>query len=119
MAISRSSPSSEPPAWLEDVYERRRRRTLRLVELSMAALVGKGESASLAAIARTSKTVDPAEPHGVSESAILHNEQAYALYRQHTDRKRRPARARSTNDRFEIGNGRPIRVTANRDSGRA
>jgi hypothetical protein len=119
VAISRSSRSSEPPAWLEDVYERRRRRTLRLVELSIAGLARAGERASLAAIARTSKTVDPAEPNGVSESAILHNQQAYALYRQHADRKRRPARARSTNDRIEIGNDNPIRVSANRDHGRA
>ncbi len=119
MAVSRSSLSSEPPVWLEDVYERRRRRTLRLVELSIAALARAGERASLAAIARTSKTVDPAEPRGFSESAILHNERAYALYLQHADRKRRRARARSTNDRIEIANGNRIRVSANRDHGRA
>jgi hypothetical protein len=118
-AISRCSPSSEPPAWLSKVYERRRRRTVRLVELSIAALTRVGERASLAAIARVSKTIDPADPGGISESAILHNEGAYALYRRHADRVRASAQARSTNDRIEIGNGNPIRVSPNRDHGRA
>ena len=91
VAISRSSRSSEAPTWLGEVYERRRRRTVRLVELSITVLTRAGERVSLAAIARVSKTVDPAEPDGISESAILHNEEAYALYRQHADRKRRAA----------------------------
>jgi hypothetical protein len=54
------------PAWLNEVYERRRRRTVRLVELSVAALTGVGDRVSLAAIARVSKTIDPAEADGVS-----------------------------------------------------
>jgi hypothetical protein len=32
--------------------------------------------------------VDPEEPDGVSESAILHNEEACALYRRHAPSKR-------------------------------
>jgi hypothetical protein len=51
VATSRSSPSSEPPAWLGEVYGRRRRRTLRLVELSIAALTRADERASLARLA--------------------------------------------------------------------
>lgn len=119
VAISRSSRSSEPPTWLADVYERRRRRTVRLVELSITALTRAGERASLATIARASKTVDPEEPDGVSQSAILHYEEAYALYRRHAEHKpqthRKPSPERRTNT---IDNNR-IRVSAERDPGRA
>jgi hypothetical protein len=118
-ATSRSSPSSEPPTWLRDVYERRRRRTVRLVELSVAALQRTGNRTSLAALARVSKTVDPAEPDGVSESAILHNEEAYALYRQHVDRKRGPPHQRSSNGRAHVGDDHRLRVSADRDHSRA
>ncbi len=117
VAISRSSRSSEPPAWLGEVYERRRRRTVRLVELSITVLTGAGERVSLAAVARVSKTVDPADPDGISESAILHNEEAYALYRQHADRKGRTTRTPSSN-RPEAGNNSRIRVSADRNPGR-
>jgi hypothetical protein len=111
-------PSSEPPAWLGEVYERRRRRTVRLVQLSIAALTRAGERGSLAAIARVSKTIDPAEPHGVSESAILHDDEAYALYRQHADHKRQMARKPSPNRRVDLGDDHRIRVNADRDRGR-
>src|SRR5262249_32045862 len=115
----RSSPSSEPRAWLQDVYERRRRRTVRFVGLSVAALTTAGERASLAAIARTSKTIDPSDPDGVSESAILHNEEAYALYQQHAARPRQtrqnPPATRHTN----AADGNRIRMRADRDSERS
>jgi hypothetical protein len=59
-------------------------------------------------MARVSKTVDPEEPDRVSESAMLHNDQAYALYRQHAplyrqhaqnerNRQRKQSTARRTN----------------------
>jgi len=118
MDTSRSSPSCEAPAWLRVVYERRRRRTVRLVELSIAALLNDRKRISLAALVRVSKTVDPAEPDGVSESAILHNEQAYTLYRQKADRKRRPPRQRSPNGRVHEGNDNRLRIS-DRDPGRA
>jgi hypothetical protein len=119
VAVSRSSRSSEPPTWLGEVYERRRRRTVRLVELSIAALTDAGERASLAAIARTSKTIDPADPDGISESAILHNEEAYALYRQHAPRTRNTQRKTSAERRTNIVEDRRLRVSADRDLGRA
>jgi hypothetical protein len=118
-ATSRSSRSSEPPTWLRDVYERRRRRTVRLGELSIATLERSGKRPSLAAIALISKTVDPAEPVGVSQSAILHNEEALALYRQHADRNRRPTRKPSPPRPVDIGGGIRMRVNADRDRGRA
>jgi hypothetical protein len=119
VAISRSSRSSKAPTWLGEVYERRRRRTVRLVELSITVLTGAGERVSLAAVARVSKTVDPADPDGISESAILHNEEAYALYRQHADRKRQTSRKPSPNRGSDIGDDKRIPVSADRDRGRA
>lgn len=119
VVISHSFRSSEPPAWLRDVYDRRRRRTVRLIQLSIAALQNDGKRISLAALARVSRTIDPAEPTGVSESAILHNEEAYALYRQHVDRKRRPARPRSPIGRSDTGEDNRLRVKTDRDGGRA
>jgi hypothetical protein len=103
------------------VYERRRRRTVRLVELSISALQRAGKRTSLAAVARISKTVDPEEPKGISESAILHNEEAYALYHQHADHKRQTVRKLSPNRRIDIGDETRIgiRVSADRDRGRA
>lgn len=114
---SRSSPSSEPPAWLRAVYERRRRRTVRLVRLSIAALERAGKPTSLAALARISKTVDPEEPDGVSESAILHNEEAYALYRQHTPSKLPRQRGSTVN--AGVGQHQLVRVRVDRDPARA
>jgi hypothetical protein len=115
---SRSSRSSEPPPWLGEVYERRRRRTVHLVELSIGALSRAGARVSLAAIARVSKTVDPADPDGISESAIVHNDEAYAIYSQHAERKRQTKQQASAGRRTTTyGNGH-IRVSADRDHGR-
>jgi hypothetical protein len=89
------------------------------VELSIATLERTGERPSLAAIARVSKTVDPEEPRGISESAILHNEQALALYRQRAGRKQQRARKTPPRLRRDIGNDNFFRVSADRDRGRA
>jgi hypothetical protein len=119
VAISRSSRSSEPPSWLGEIYERRRRRTVRLVELSIAVLTCACEPVSLATIARTSKTVDTEEPDGVSESAILHNEEAYALYRRHAEHKPQTHRKPSPERRTDTIDNNRIRVSAGRDPSRA
>jgi hypothetical protein len=71
VATSRSSRSSESPAWLRAVYQRRRHRTVRLVELSIAALTRVGERASLAAIARTSVKGQRELPDGGREISPL------------------------------------------------
>ena len=49
----------------------------------------------------------------------MHNEEAYALYRQHSDRKRQTAHTPSSNRRVEISHDKRIRVSAYRDRGRA
>jgi hypothetical protein len=90
---------------------------VRLVRLSIAALERAGERISLAALARISKTVDPEEPHGVSESAILHNEEAYALYRQHAP-SRRP-RLPGSKVNASVGQHHLVRVRVDRDPARA
>jgi hypothetical protein len=118
VATSPSFRSSEPPVWLGEVYQRRRRRTVRLVELSIAALTRAGQRASIAAIARTSKTVDPQEPDGISESAILHNDEAYALYRRHAEHQPQTHRQPSPGRRTNTSDNNRIRVNARRDRGR-
>ncbi len=70
-------------SWLvERVYEPKRERTIELVKRSVDTLLEQKERISLASIAATSKQLDPAG-QGVSESAILGNEQARAYYEQH------------------------------------
>ena len=92
---------------------------MRLVELSIAALTTAGERASLAAISRTSKTIDPSDPDGISESAILHNDAAYALYLQHAQCKRHRKPKQATEHRTNILESGPLRVSIDRDCGRA
>jgi len=87
--------------------------------LSIAVLTRAGERVSLAAIARVSKTVDPADPDGISESAILHNEEAYALYRQHAQGKRRAQRNGAAALHMGTSGDSRICVSADRDRGRA
>ena len=85
--------------------------------MSIAALERAGKPTSLAALARISKTVDPEEPRGVSERAILHNEDAYALYRQHAP-TRRP-RQQGSRVNAAVGLRRLVRVKVDRDPARA
>ena len=77
-----------------------------------------GERPSLAAIARISKTIDPADPRGISESAVLHNEEAYGLYRQHAQKKRALQRKPSAEHRTNIVEDGPVRVSRDRDPAR-
>jgi hypothetical protein len=92
---------------------------VRLVELSIGALITAGERASLAAIARASKTIDPSDTDGISASAILHNEEAYALYQQHAARTRQARRKPSPRRHTNGADDNRMRVRADRDPGRA
>lgn len=91
--LSQGKDASSAHSWLvERVYEPKRERTIELVKRSVDILLEQKERISLASIAITSKNVDPVK-QGVSESAILGNEQARAYYEQHrswkgTQRKR-------------------------------
>lgn len=74
---------NEPHPWLEEkVYARLRQRTSDLVKRSVDTLRQDRRRVSLATIAAKSKELDP-EHRGVSESAILDNQEARAYYEQH------------------------------------
>ncbi len=73
----------EPHPWLEEkVYARLRQRTNDLVKRSVDALRKDRQRVSLATIAAKSKELDP-EHQGISESAILDNQEARAYYELH------------------------------------
>ena len=72
-----------PHPWLEEkVYTRLRQRTVDLVRRSVDALRKNKQRVSLATIVARSKELD-AEGKGISESAILDNQEARAYYEQH------------------------------------
>jgi hypothetical protein len=93
-SASRLSPEAWP--WLkEKVYDPKRQRTIELVKRSVDSLASDGKRISLSALAARSKEIDPGG-RGVSETAILNNEEARAYYEQHRSWKagngnRRPA----------------------------
>ena len=74
---------AEPHPWLEEkVYAKLRQRTVDLVKQSVDALREDKQRVSLATVAARSKELDPGY-RGVSESAILDNQEARAYYEQH------------------------------------
>jgi hypothetical protein len=73
----------EPHPWLEEkVYAKLRHRTVDLVRQSVDALLQGKQRVSLATVAAKSKELDP-EHRGVSESAILDNQEARTYYEQY------------------------------------
>ena len=69
--------------WLEtSVYEPLRQRTVQLVTQSVDALLKDKQRVSLSTITIKSKELDP-DHRGISESAILDNQEARAYYEQH------------------------------------
>ena len=84
----------EPHPWLEEkVYAKLRQRTVDLVKQSVDALRKDKQRVSLATVAAKSKELD-SEHRGVSESAILDNQEARAYYEQHRS-WRGPSRKRA------------------------
>jgi hypothetical protein len=76
------------PVWLaEQVYLPKRQRTIDLVRRSVEALQCAQARISLASIVAKSRELDPTGA-GISESAILTNEEARAYYEQHRSWKR-------------------------------
>ena len=73
----------EPHPWLEEkVYARLRQRTVDLVKRSVDALLKGQQRVSLSTVAAKAKELDH-EHRGISESAILDNQEARAYYEQH------------------------------------
>jgi hypothetical protein len=92
---TQETPKHEPHPWLEEkVYVRLRQRTFDLVKRSVDALREGKQRVSLATIVAKSEELDTeGNGKGISESAILDNEEARAYYEQHRtwqgNRKRR------------------------------
>jgi hypothetical protein len=73
----------EPHPWLEEkVYAKLRQRTVDLVKQSVDALCKDRQRVSLATVAAKAKELDP-DHRGISESAILDNQEARAYYERH------------------------------------
>jgi hypothetical protein len=71
----------EPYPWLEEkVYAKLRQRTIDLVKRSVDALLKDKQRVSLSTVAAKSREFDE---KGISESAILDNQEARAYYEQH------------------------------------
>src|SRR6266704_4653414 len=86
-----ASPKNEPYHWLEEkVYAPLRQRTVDLVKRSVDALLKDKQRVSLPTVAAKASEFDE---KGISESAILDNQEARAYYEQHRtwqgNRKRR------------------------------
>jgi hypothetical protein len=94
---------AEDRPWLkEKVYAPKRQRTVELVKSAVDCLLKDKRRVSLASVAARSKELDP-EGRGISESAILNNEEARQYYEQHRAWKgksrKRPTRSK---DALEI-----------------
>ena len=80
--LNRENADHEPHPWLEEkVYARLRQRTVDLVKQSVDALRKDKQRVSLATVAAKSKELDTeGDGKGISESAILDNQEARAYY---------------------------------------
>jgi len=98
--LSRSNPDPndhhEPYPWLEEkVYAKLRQRTVDLVKQSVNALHKDKQRISLATVAAKSKELDTeGNGKGISESAILDNQEARVYYEQYRS-WRGPSRKRA------------------------
>ena len=89
---------TENRPWLrEKVYAPKRQRTVEVVKRAVDCLLKDKQQVSLASLAARSKELDP-EGRGISESAILNNEEARQYYEQHRAWKgksrKRPTRSK-------------------------
>jgi hypothetical protein len=115
-STSRSTLPSKDRSWLKEVYDLKRSRTVELVKSSVDSLMQDRKRVSLATLSARSKEIDRAGS-GISESAILKNQEARIYYEQHRSWRK----ARSGN-RQGIGKstaiGVPARIKSDRDSAR-
>ena len=75
---TQENPKNEPHPWLEEkVYAKLRQRTVSLVKQSIDALLKDKQRVSLSTVVAKSKDIDTeGNGKGISESAILDNEEA-------------------------------------------
>lgn len=83
--LNRENTDHEPYPWLEEkVYAKLRQRTIDLVKRSVDMLLKDKQRVSLSTVVAKSKELDTeGNGKGISESAILDNQQARAYYEQH------------------------------------
>ncbi len=113
---TQENPKNEPHPWLEEkVYTHLRQRTVDLVKRSVDALRKNKLRVSLSTIVAKSKELD-AEGKGISESAILDNQEAKTYYEQHRS-WRGPSRKRAKTLAVAIS-ASPGTVKAGRDEQR-
>lgn len=95
--------------WLAPIYKARRERTVKLTRLAIEELQSNNQRVTLAAICSTSIALD-SEKKGVSQSAIITNDQARQLFDQAKHKKhghnRRPHRSVSRSDLARLTVGR-------------
>ena len=75
LPLSETSSMREPHPWLQQHYQEKRQRTVRLVKAAVDQLVKEGQAVTIEAICRTSNDLDP-EHRGIKKSAILENAEA-------------------------------------------
>lgn len=98
--------------WLrEKVYDPKRQRTVELVKRAVDCLLKDKQQVSLASLAARSKELDP-EGRGISETAILNNEEARQYYEQHRAWKGK-SRKRPINSKDAPEITEPIKIDRN------
>ena len=103
---------TEDRPWLiEKVYAPKRQRTVEVVKRAVDCLLKDKQQVSLSSLAARSKELDP-EGRGISESAILNNEEARQYYEQHRAWKGK-SRKRPTLSKDAPENTAPIKIDRN------
>lgn len=116
LSPSTLKPESDAPIWLqEQVYTPKRQRTVDLVHQSVDALRQGKQRVSLATVVAKSKELD-SEKKGVSESAILDNQEARAYYEQH--RSWRGSSTKRSKQLVVASSAQPLVVKSSRDEQR-
>src|SRR6266699_6083085 len=113
--LSKSSRENVPDApqeahpWLEEkVYARLRQRTVDLVKRSVDGLRKDKQRVSLSTVAAKSKELD-ADHRGISESAILDNQEARAYYEQHRSWRGSPRKRAKPLAAAQTAEPRPVK----------
>jgi hypothetical protein len=84
--VSRRKRENRQLRWLQPIWDRKRRETARRVEGAVQRLVSTGKAVTLEAIRQVVKSEFKVS---ISTNTILRNEEAYAIYLQHSGARRR------------------------------
>jgi len=114
LSTSALKPENDAPLWLKaQVYAPKRQRTIDLVQQSVDALRKEKQRVSLATVTAKSKELDTeGNGEGISESAILGNQQARTYYEQHRNwqgTRQKRAKPLSTSSPVPLASTKPGR----------